>query len=329
MAHIPWTIPPCRFLVSLTVCSPRSPVIPEASLSPHMTSEERANSPRGIWFISSQTGVQTTLPGSRLELPTTLWGQQHPAFLSGSQAPALAPWLWPLAGLSRFHREASLVAQWVKNAMQETQARPLGQESPLEKGVATHSSILAWRSPWTEEPGGLQSMGSHRVRHDWSDWAQEAWRLPCGPAKAASGPLLQRARPPMKTSLWRLLYFRRHPVMRKWPRPYEWFFMKMKIEYIWLQKWYGGVADISREEYFKAVPRKAWWRERKVLSFYAGNLLRSAAGQRLTAVSLWKGSQQACHPDSEQDESRLPGTPVLAGEWSGRLQTPRSHRDSS
>ena len=42
----------------------------------------------------------------------------------------------------------------------------LGQDGPLEKGTATHSSILAWRIPWTEEPGGLQSMGSHRVRHD-------------------------------------------------------------------------------------------------------------------------------------------------------------------
>ncbi|XP_014709548.3 protein CREG2 [Equus asinus] len=51
--------------------------------------------------------------------------------------------------------------------------------------------------------------------------------------------------------------FSRHPVMRKWPRQYEWFFMKMRIEHIWLQKWYGGVSDISREEYFKAVPRKA------------------------------------------------------------------------
>ena len=44
----------------------------------------------------------------------------------------------------------------------------LGQEDPLEKGMATHSSILAWRFPWTEEPGGLQSIGSHRVGHDWS-----------------------------------------------------------------------------------------------------------------------------------------------------------------
>ena len=59
----------------------------------------------------------------------------------------------------------------VKNpsAMQKTQEmwiQSLGQEDPLEKGIATHSSILAWRIPWTEEPGGLQSMGSHRVGHD-------------------------------------------------------------------------------------------------------------------------------------------------------------------
>ena len=58
-----------------------------------------------------------------------------------------------------------LVAQMVKNlpAMQETQVRSLGQEDPLEKGMVTHSSILTWRMPWTEEPGGLQSMGSQRV----------------------------------------------------------------------------------------------------------------------------------------------------------------------
>ena len=47
----------------------------------------------------------------------------------------------------------------------------LGREDPLEKGMATHSSILAWRIPWTEEPGGLQSIGSQRVGHNWSDLA--------------------------------------------------------------------------------------------------------------------------------------------------------------
>ena len=58
--------------------------------------------------------------------------------------------------------QTSLVAQLVKNppAMQETTVQSLGQEDPLEKGKATHSSMLAWRIPWTEEPGGLQSMGS-------------------------------------------------------------------------------------------------------------------------------------------------------------------------
>ena len=50
--------------------------------------------------------------------------------------------------------------------MQETQVLSLGQEDPLEKGMATHSSIFAWRIPWTEEPGGLQSMGLQRIRHD-------------------------------------------------------------------------------------------------------------------------------------------------------------------
>ena len=56
----------------------------------------------------------------------------------------------------------------VKNllAMQETQVRSLGQEDSLEEGTAIHSGILAWRIPWTEEPGGLQFMGSQTVRHD-------------------------------------------------------------------------------------------------------------------------------------------------------------------
>ena len=51
-------------------------------------------------------------------------------------------------------------------AMQETQVRSLGREDPLEKGMAVHSSIIAWRIPWTEEPGRLQSTGSQRVGHD-------------------------------------------------------------------------------------------------------------------------------------------------------------------
>ena len=64
--------------------------------------------------------------------------------------------------------EASLVAQMVKSppAVCKTQVRSLGWEDPLEKEMATHSCILAWKILWMEEPGGLQSMGSRRVRHD-------------------------------------------------------------------------------------------------------------------------------------------------------------------
>ena len=60
------------------------------------------------------------------------------------------------------------MAQTVMNlpARQESWVQSLGREDPLEKGMATHSSLLAWRIPWTEEPGRLQSMGSQRVRHD-------------------------------------------------------------------------------------------------------------------------------------------------------------------
>ena len=66
--------------------------------------------------------------------------------------------------------KASQLAQTVKNllAMQETRVRSLGLKDPLEKGMATHSSILAWRIPWIEEPGGLQSKGLQRVRHEYA-----------------------------------------------------------------------------------------------------------------------------------------------------------------
>ena len=62
----------------------------------------------------------------------------------------------------------NLIAQSVKNllAVQETQVRSMGREDPLEKEMATHSSILAWKIPWMEKPGALQSMVLQRVRHD-------------------------------------------------------------------------------------------------------------------------------------------------------------------
>ena len=69
-----------------------------------------------------------------------------------------------------FSPGASLVAQRIKHlpAVQENWVRSLGWEDPLEKERAIHSSTIAWKIPWTEEPGGLQSMGSQRVGHDWA-----------------------------------------------------------------------------------------------------------------------------------------------------------------
>ena len=72
--------------------------------------------------------------------------------------------------LSRLVTKSSLVAQMVKRlpAVRETWVQSLGWEDPLEKEMATHSSTLAWKILWTEEPGRLPSMGSQRVRHDWA-----------------------------------------------------------------------------------------------------------------------------------------------------------------
>ena len=84
---------------------------------------------------------------------------------------------WPRAWLKLWninacnvHLRTSLVAQTVKrlSSMLETQVQTLGQEDPLEKEMAIHSSTLAWKIPWTEEPGRLQFMGSQRVGHDWA-----------------------------------------------------------------------------------------------------------------------------------------------------------------
>ena len=119
-----------------------------------------------------------------------------PTLCIGSQQPKPLPWgagvssgrgakeHWWGIGFLRFNSLlCSLMVQQVKNlpAKQETQemwVQSLGQENLLEKGKATHSSILAWRIPGTEEPGGLPSMGLQRVGHDWSDSTQGP--APCG-----------------------------------------------------------------------------------------------------------------------------------------------------
>ena len=91
----------------------------------------------------------------------------HPRDQDTAEQGLIGTGLWSLV-LSEAVQVASLVVQLVKNppAMRKTWAKSLGWEDPLEEGMSTHSSVLAWRIPWTEEPGGLQSMGSQRVRHD-------------------------------------------------------------------------------------------------------------------------------------------------------------------
>ena len=74
--------------------------------------------------------------------------------------------LWKICIFKKDHSSHTLMVKKNLPAMQ-TWIQSLGQEDPLEEGMATHSSILAWRIPWTEEPGGLQSMGSQRVGQDW------------------------------------------------------------------------------------------------------------------------------------------------------------------
>ena len=98
-------------------------------------------------------------------------------FSGGSSPPRDQTFILSPAWASRFlalapptSLVASPVAQTAKRlpTMRETQVRSLGQEDPLEKEMATHSSIHAWKVPWTEDPGGLQSMGWQTVRHNWA-----------------------------------------------------------------------------------------------------------------------------------------------------------------
>ena len=99
-----------------------------------------------------------------MELTLTL-GFFRDASSQGLKSATVTNW----SGLSKKkNTRANLVAQSVKTlpAVQETWVRSLAQEDPLEKEMATHSSILVWKIPWTEEPGGLQSTGSQRVRHN-------------------------------------------------------------------------------------------------------------------------------------------------------------------
>ena len=114
------------------------------------------------WSSLKLTSIESVMPSSNAGDPSSIPGSGRSSG-EGIGYPLQYSW-------------ASLVAQIVKNlpAMQGTWVRSLGWADLLEEGMATHSSVLAWRIPGTGEPGGLPSLGSHRVGHDWSDLAAAA-----------------------------------------------------------------------------------------------------------------------------------------------------------
>ena len=111
---------------------------------------------------ASTAGSTGLIPGQGTKIPHAAEQGQETFF--NSKTTDLLTLLKPDLG----HSGASLVAQMIKNlpAMLETKVQSLGREDPLEKGMATHSGILAWRIPWTEEPNWLQSTGSQRMGHN-------------------------------------------------------------------------------------------------------------------------------------------------------------------
>ena len=133
------------------------------------------------WYLSLPALLATkevayqVIPNKRQILSFTMWSvregcsEKSPPVPSINQKSNLSSYnciTWSIMHASWW---ASLVAQTVKNlpATRETWVQSLGQEDPMEKGMATHSNVLAWRTLWTDEPGRLQSMGSQRVGHAW------------------------------------------------------------------------------------------------------------------------------------------------------------------
>ena len=148
--------------LSMTVDFPAT--IPERETIKHFWGKMIANSCKqtkctSYQLFASQLQTHPSLPYFVIiEITPETYFLQHPGEQASSIKGSRETLGFPLA-------------QTVKNlpAMQETQVRSLCWKDPLVKGMATHSSVLAWRIPRTGEPGGLPSMGSHRVGHDWSD----------------------------------------------------------------------------------------------------------------------------------------------------------------
>ena len=121
--------------------------------------------------------------------------------------------------------------------IQETWVPSLGQEVALEKGMATHSSLLAWRIPWTEKPGGLQSMGSQRVRHNWASntltlfWKPEEVRKWTG--RTTADPLMSAERDLCQTLTSRIINFKPLNLGFKQHRFYFYSKNRKLIEHLW------------------------------------------------------------------------------------------------
>ena len=118
----------------------------------------------GLKFSIQKTKIMASSPMISWQIDGEKWKPWQTSFSWAPKSLHMVP-----AAMKLKDTWVSLVAQTVKSlpAMQETQVLYLGQENPLEKGRASHSNILAWRIPWTEEPDGLHSIGLQRVRHSW------------------------------------------------------------------------------------------------------------------------------------------------------------------
>ena len=150
----------CKVKYTIACCAMLSRSFGCNSLQPHGLQPARLQYPWGFSRQEYWSELPCPPPG---DLPKPRIELRSSAFLADSLPSEL-----PGKPFYMLLYKASLVAQRVKrlSAMMETQVRSLGQEDPLEKEMATHSRILAWKIPWTEEPGRLQAIGSQRVGHD-------------------------------------------------------------------------------------------------------------------------------------------------------------------
>ena len=143
-------------------------------------------------------------------------------------------WATSLSFLSFYKNRGLLGGSVVKNppATQETQVPSRGWEDPLEEEMATLSRLLAWETPWTEEPGGLQSMGSQRVGHNWSHWTEQQHKnRPFSPGPSSDGQRAENLQRGWKTPadcpnvlcpVWDPLYQRRRREPRRLSERLPW-----------------------------------------------------------------------------------------------------------